>query len=482
MNNEYDNGLYGDHIKYFETETAYQTYKHDVKKVRSLPNVAYANTEMIVHYDWDDDIIYDPDEVVLTETSNPTVYTLLYNANFKPSDESKGFTVRDLASITESQIYTKIISEDPGNYTIYGSIFSQYKYTTNYNDNKSNSWSFDEFKYFTGLTQLPPHFFRSCSGLVSITLPHTIETVGYQAFHDCYSLMNVSLLSHPTFDPSALSLFSFNDNGDIDSGENRKSINTTCVIHCSAKVYNYYKNNGQVIDINDVKILWNDKTVYTLAEVKKLTPTGYPIGVNIIGNKYVSLKYMSLSDPQNGSTDYEDIQFGVSTADTTGITFDDSIEQDNGEYSFVKIQSDKIFLVSPLNSNILTSRFKYFNGKEQTEILFEKNENNSNDYPAAACVKQFNPGDTEQGDWYIPAIGECIQIYAYAYIINSICSELITLNYGNIYQEIDLVTYWSSTFYSSVRVYSIGMCSGSVSRLDKDDNYAVLAMLEFPTP
>jgi hypothetical protein len=88
--------------------------------------VAYANTEMIVHYNWDDDIIYDPDEIVLTEDSNPTVYNLLYNiGEIYPLDESKGFTVRDLASITESKIYIKNISNDD-EAEFSASIFSRY--------------------------------------------------------------------------------------------------------------------------------------------------------------------------------------------------------------------------------------------------------------------------------------------------------------------------------------------------------------------
>jgi len=41
-----------------------------------------------------------------------------------------------------------------------------------------------------------------------------------------------------------------------------------CNLDCNNYIYNYYKNTDEIINknvINNVKILWSDKTVYTLS-------------------------------------------------------------------------------------------------------------------------------------------------------------------------------------------------------------------------
>lgn len=485
MNNEYDNGLYGDHIKYFETETAYQTYKQAGKNV-FIPNVAYANTEMIVHYNWDDDIIYDPDEIVLTEDTNPTVYNLLYNiGEIYPSDESIGFTVRDLASITENDIYKMHIS-DPEETEFSASIFSRYQQAPggNYTPRVTESmdgetiepWTFDEFKYFTGLTRLPSNFFRGCPGLQSITLPHTIKTVEYYAFHDCYELSRITLLSHVTFEKESMTYVGSDNN-----------LIPACNLDCNSYIYNYYKDTEEIINknvINNVKILWSDKTVYTLSQINDSAPSsGFPIGINVVDNKYVSLKYMSSTTSESGSIDPEEMIFGKSTADTDNIPVHTDVKYGEiGRWFTLKIQEDNLLIMGSINADNIEQDYKYFNGKDQTVLLNEKNENNTNDYPAAAYVKQYNPGDTNKGDWYIPEIGELIQIYLITPIINIVCQKLIQLGYIDIYKAIDATTYWSSTFYSSVGVYRIDMDDDDVDYNLKDDYGAVLAVLELPTP
>ena len=53
--------------------------------------------------------------------------------------------------------------------------------------------SFDEFRYFTGVTEILPHTFRGCQALTSITLPNTLIDVNSAAFRDCSSLLSVTL-------------------------------------------------------------------------------------------------------------------------------------------------------------------------------------------------------------------------------------------------------------------------------------------------
>ena len=52
---------------------------------------------------------------------------------------------------------------------------------------KSNTQitSFDEFQYFTGLTNIPMDAFYSCTGLTSIIIPDNVSTIGLYAFYNC---------------------------------------------------------------------------------------------------------------------------------------------------------------------------------------------------------------------------------------------------------------------------------------------------------
>lgn len=49
-------------------------------------------------------------------------------------------------------------------------------------DGNANIVTFDEFKYFTGVTALPEGAFRNCTSLVSLTLPTSCVTINQYAF------------------------------------------------------------------------------------------------------------------------------------------------------------------------------------------------------------------------------------------------------------------------------------------------------------
>ena len=53
--------------------------------------------------------------------------------------------------------------------------------------------TFDEFKYFTGLKTVERHAFNFNTTLESITLPSSIETIGFGAFKDCHNLVKVTI-------------------------------------------------------------------------------------------------------------------------------------------------------------------------------------------------------------------------------------------------------------------------------------------------
>ena len=251
-------------------------------------------------------------------------------------------------------------------------------------------------------------------------------------------------------------------------------------------------NNGYEY-INYTNILWSDLNVYTLDEIINDVPQkGYPIGINIIDNKYVSLKFMSLKNPTTGSKiltkkdknipfsnkrcdDAPNVIFGFSLKNS--LTNNDDIEKLQ-----VKIKGiDKQPYYKQPDKTIIKG-FKYFNGKEQTDLILN-DIRNSGDYPAAECVYEFNPGKTQKGDWYIPAIGELIQIYALIPVINYICQILKDKGFTNLYDKIYdeekdySLTCWTSTFYSKAHVYYVYMY-GRINSYEKDTGNAVLSMYQ----
>ena len=56
---------------------------------------------------------------------------------------------------------------------------------------KSKIQTFDELKYFTGLTSIYTEAFEDCSSLTTITIPKNVKSLDKQAFSRCYSLNNI---------------------------------------------------------------------------------------------------------------------------------------------------------------------------------------------------------------------------------------------------------------------------------------------------
>ncbi len=62
--------------------------------------------------------------------------------------------------------------------------------------------SFDELKYFTGLTSIPEEEFVDCSALKSIVIPESVTSMGQSAFAYCYALTDMTLSKNVTTIPS----------------------------------------------------------------------------------------------------------------------------------------------------------------------------------------------------------------------------------------------------------------------------------------
>ena len=104
--------------------------------------------------------------VLMSVDTNPEVLKVLRancpnlvpNENYILKEEAAKFTASDL--LIESEGSTK-------------SIFS-----------KNTITSFDEFSYFTGISEIPEFCFNGCTNLKSITLPETIRKIKMRAFQN----------------------------------------------------------------------------------------------------------------------------------------------------------------------------------------------------------------------------------------------------------------------------------------------------------
>lgn len=207
MNNEYESGRYGTHLKYFQSLDDYNDYVDSSTTVKVRPNVSFCDGNIkYVKYNWQQDT------VVLSATTNPTAYKILTAANIEPSS-SDGFTIDDLASITLNDIYCEdggsggfddgrgyAEIEDPEEYGYTGfceraaSIFYAYG-KGEWMDNDLEEWEFPEFQYFTGITSLPMSFFDNCLALTKIIIPPSVTSIGAYAFHDCWFLTDITILN-----------------------------------------------------------------------------------------------------------------------------------------------------------------------------------------------------------------------------------------------------------------------------------------------
>ena len=221
--------------------------------------------------------------------------------------------------------------------------------------------------------------------------------------------------------------------------------------------------------------------------------------------RFMSLKAMTLTSPNEGGdvtrmhwggyksniqslTDFKTVVTGDTTAEGTSSS---GYLPKNGEYSSEPHIPSPIDYFSAYSSTGATSDL---DGKANTEKILavdnaastawqtaESITNTSSSatvHPAAQCCWRFNPGSTNQGDWYLPAVGELAFIMPNFDKLNTAIRDVggVRLYGGN-------CTYWSSTEYDGLNAWTVNTYDGRVNlnlKYDthyKDDGYYVRAFL-----
>lgn len=88
--------------------------------------------------------------------------------------------------------------------------------------------------------------------------------------------------------------------------------------------------------------------------------------------------------------------------------------------------------------------------------------NNVANYPAASCCDMYSTYGTNQGEWYLPSVGELGYAVVRQQAINDTISKLISAGVTNA-STISLSFYWSSSEYSSYYARNINFFSGLVN-------------------
>ena len=135
---------------------------------------------------------------------------------------------------------------------------------------------------------------------------------------------------------------------------------------------------------------------------------------------------------------------------------------------------------SPSSSN---NALADFDGKGNTQKIitqrgtkdydsWKPNKETSADYPAASCCDMFYTEGTQQGDWYLPAMGELGYIMPPLGKINNAINKIRITHGSSVGVELGIInsTYWSSTEYSNNLARSVDTNNyyGTIGSPDKD--------------
>lgn len=288
------------------------------------------------------------------------------------------------------------------------------------------------------------------------------------------------------------------------------------------------------------KIIIIDQTKWSVDKYpsNKYTPIGIvvvPGTHNVYGDGscgVMSLKEMNYSTPDTGSTSYQYMYWGHYGNDISNLPNLDQFPVGNtsngiptSQTSYAFIPSDKFSGVQcahDTDAYYYSSSYSYapspyltdgsrnpgyyqttspssssnaladFDGKGNSEILWglataQSNwrtastiTNNSGDnyLPAACCCWRYHTDGTQQGDWYLPAMGELGYIMPPFNRINEAITKMRNAYGSSVGVTLrTLYGYWSSSEYDSNHAHCVDTDYGYVSGYGKDNDHHVRAWL-----
>ena len=214
--------------------------------------------------------------------------------------------------------------------------------------------------------------------------------------------------------------------------------------------------------------------------------------------RFMSLKAMALTSPNEGGSDtnihwggygrdiptltnYTNVVTGDATAEGTSK---DGYVPKNGSYLETPHIPSPIGYFSAYSSTGATSDL---DGKANTEKILAidnaastawqtasaitNNGSTATLHPAAQCCWRFNPGSTNQGDWYLPSVGELAFIMPNFNDLQTAIRDVSGV-YLNIYSS-----YWSSTEWDGGIAWRVYARNGYVSTNHKGTSSYVRAFL-----
>lgn len=224
-----------------------------------------------------------------------------------------------------------------------------------------------------------------------------------------------------------------------------------------------------------------------------------PGGVLLDGKaRFMSLKGMTPTSPNEGGSDTH-ICWGGYGSDIPSLTnfktvvTGDTKAEGTSSYGYMlknNSYADTPHIPSPIDyfsAYSSTGATSDLDGKANTEKIlavdnaastdWQTAESITNDvytatvHPAAQCCWRFNPGSTNQGDWYLPSIGEL------AFIMPNFNDLQTAISNVSGVQLDDSYYYWCSTEYNDYEAWAVGTRGGGVANCFKGEESYVRAFL-----
>ena len=274
---------------------------------------------------------------------------------------------------------------------------------------------------------------------------------------------------------------------------------------------NFYYPNYPKYNLLDILYSDANGNLTISQEVLPASDNLTPIGICVIPTGFISTyskaRFISLKWMNNGtgSISVSGMNWGdVENLPLDIITYTFKNGEDNGFLTDYNPANKKTKLIPTLKTqdnkldfDTLGDINQYaataINGKENTKLVLETvtliqedwrtaqtlNTNYLNFPPFTSCAR-YQPLGTQQGDWYLPAIGELAIMMSNLTIINDKITEIHSI-YNNITYSAISSTIWSSSIKTNVSnglIWRIGCADGAIYNRSYNASGYVLAMLQ----